>query len=129
MAIPARTIFLLLIVAQAAHSIEEYCLRLYDLFAPTRFVTGLLGFDHSIAFAITNAALISFGLWCYLARVRPGRGAWRGLAWFWAVLEIANGLGHGALALDAGGYFPGLATAPALLAVGAWLAFRLAKDA
>ena len=33
-----RLAFLLVILAQAAHSIEEYAFRLYDLFPPARFV-------------------------------------------------------------------------------------------
>jgi hypothetical protein len=41
------------------------------------------------------------------------------------VLELANGLGHIALAIAAGGYFPGLATAPLLLAAGTGLVVRL----
>lgn len=129
MRIPVATTFLLLIAAQAVHSVEEYGLRLYDLLAPARFVSELLGFERSLGFALANSALILFGLWCYAARVRPRRGAWRMLAWGWAVLEIANGLGHGALALAAGGYFPGVATAPLLVAVGGWLAVRLRADA
>jgi hypothetical protein len=61
-----------------------------------------------------------------LARVRPGHRSARAFAWFWALLEIANGLAHAALALAAAGYFPGLATAPLVLAVGGALAWRLA---
>jgi hypothetical protein len=39
MDIRSRTVFLVLILAQAAHSIEEYALRLFDVFAPARGVT------------------------------------------------------------------------------------------
>jgi hypothetical protein len=124
-----RSVFLLLVAAQALHSVEEYVWRLYDVLAPARYVGTLLGFDPQLGFAITNIALFAFGLWCYLARVQPRRGAWRALAWGWAVVEIANALAHGALALAAGGYFPGLATAPLLLALGAWLALRLNREA
>jgi len=122
----SRLLFLLLIAAQTAHSIEEYCTRLFDRLAPARAVSEAIGFDRPTGFVIANTALIGFGLWCYLARVRPGRGAARGLAWFWAVLETANGLAHAGLALAAGGYFPGLATAPLLLALGLGLAWSLA---
>ncbi len=69
-----------------------------------------------------------FGLWCWGARVRPRRRGARGLAWFWALLELANGLAHIALAGIARGYFPGLFTAPLLLGLGAWLALRLARS-
>ena len=118
-----RNIFLALILAQAAHSVEEYAFRLYDVLAPARYVSGLLAIDRQAGFAVVNAALVLFGLWCWHARVRPGRG--RGLASFWALLETANGFAHIALAAIAGGYFPGLATAPLLIGLGLWLLLRL----
>ena len=117
--------FLLLVLAQAAHSAEEFLFRLYDRFAPARAASEILGFDRPAGFLVVNAALILFGLWCWIARVRPARGAWRGLAWFWILLESANALGHLLLAGLAGGYFPGVATAPLLLAAAMWLAMRL----
>jgi hypothetical protein len=122
-------LFLLLILAQAAHSIEEYVFGLYDLFAPARFVSGLVGIDRAVGFVVVNSLLVLFGLWCWVARVRPQRKGARGLAWFWAVLELGNGFAHLGLAVAAGGYFPGLATAPLLLVVAAWLAKRLVRDA
>ncbi|HYD37465.1 MAG TPA: hypothetical protein VEA60_07620 [Allosphingosinicella sp.] len=100
-------IFLALILAQAAHSVEEYVFRLYDVLAPARYVSGLFGLDRQIGFVLVNSALVLFGLWCWQARVRAGRPGWRGLAWSWALLEIANGCAHVALAIAAGGYFPG----------------------
>jgi hypothetical protein len=124
---PVRNIFLALILAQAAHSVEEYVFRLYDVLAPARYVSSLFGVDRQIGFVIVNSALVLFGLWCWQARVRPGRGSARGLAWFWALLEIANGCAHVALAAMAGGYFPGLATAPLLIGLGLWLALGLRK--
>ena len=122
-----RRAFLLLIAAQTAHSIEEYWFRLYDLFAPARAVSDALGIHRPIGFAITNAALIGFGLWCY-ARIRRALPGSRGLAWFWAVSEILNSLAHGALALAAGGYFPGIATAPLLLGSGLFLISSLRSE-
>ena len=119
-----RNIFLALILAQAAHSVEEYVFRLYDVLAPARYVSSLLGIDRQIGFVIANAALVLFGLWCWHRTRRSGRVA---LVWFWALLEIANGLAHVGLAIAAGGYFPGLATAPLLLGLGFWLALRLRR--
>lgn len=121
----SRTVFLALILAQAAHSVEEYVFRLYDLLAPARYVSSLFGVDRQIGFVIVNSALVLFGLWSWWARVRAGRGSARAFAWFWALLEIANGCAHLALAVMAGGYFPGLATAPLLIALGSWLVLRL----
>ncbi len=37
-----RRPLLLVVIAQAAHSIEEYTFRLYEIFAPARFVNSLL---------------------------------------------------------------------------------------
>ncbi|MGZ8282591.1 MAG: HXXEE domain-containing protein [Allosphingosinicella sp.] len=125
---PTRTLFLLLILAQAAHSAEEYVFRLYDRLAPARYVSELLGVERSLGFAISNSVLVLVGLLCWLVFVRPQRRPARGIAWFWAVLEIANGLGHILLASAAGGYFPGLATAPLLLGLGGALAWRLARS-
>ena len=121
------TPFLLLILAQGAHSVEEYVFRLYDLFLPARFVAERFGIDRSTGFAVANSLLVLFGLWCWIARVRPRRPGARGLAWFWAILEICNGLAHVGLGLAAGGYFPGLATAPLLLAFGVYLVLRLRR--
>lgn len=83
--------------------------------------------DPAAGFVIANSLLFLFGLWCWAARVRPQRRGARGLAWFWAVLELLNGFGHIGLAIAAGGYFPGLATVPLLLGFGAWLALRLSR--
>ena len=121
-----RLAFLLLILAQAAHSVEEYAFRLYDLFPPARSPicsasTGPVGF------AVFNIGIVLFGLWCWFARIRSQHRSAGGFAWCWALLELGNGLGHVGLALMAGGYFPGLFTAPLLLAAGGWLALRLSR--
>ena len=72
-------------------------------------------------------SLVLLGLWCWFARVRPGRPSALGVAWFWALLEVANGGAHLVLAAMAGGYFPGLATAPLLLGLSGWLAWMLRR--
>jgi hypothetical protein len=40
-----RAGFLILILTQAAHSVEEYVFRLYDVLAPARFISGLFSAD------------------------------------------------------------------------------------
>jgi hypothetical protein len=117
--------FLALIVAQAAHSVEEYVFRLFDVFAPARYISGLLSDDLARGFVIANTALILFGAWCYFARVQVARPEARGLAWFWALLELGNGIGHCVLAVVGSGYFPGILTAPILLAISGFLIARL----
>jgi len=125
----SQLVFLLLILAQAAHSVEEYFTKLYEVLAPARFVSGLISNDLALGFLVANAALVAFGLWCWAVPVRSGWAAARGLAWFWAVLELGNGLGHSVLALRQGGYFPGVGTAPLLLLFATWLAVLLIRHA
>jgi Protein of unknown function with HXXEE motif len=43
-------------------------------------------------------------------------------AWLWTVFKLGNGIGHTALASSQGGYLPGVATAPVLLALSTYLA-------
>src|SRR5262249_59814703 len=112
-----RAAFLALIVAQAAHSIEEYRFRLYDVFAPARFVSGLFSDDLRVGFAVANVLLVAFGAWCYAARVRPNRPSGRAFAWFWALPELGNGISHTFFSLTRQSYFPGVATAPFLLPI------------
>lgn len=117
-----QAVFLLLILAQAAHSVEEYVTKLYEVFAPARFVSSLVSANLGVGFVVFNAGLVGFGLWCWAVPVRSGWPAARGLAWFWVILELGNGIGHSVLALSKRGYFPGVATAPLLLVFAAWVA-------
>ena len=120
--------FVLLILAQAAHSLEEYVARLYDVFPPARFLSCLFSDDLRTGFVIANVLLISFGLWCWAVPVRRGWPSALGVAWFWAVLELTNGTIHLGLAVVRGGYFPGVLTAPLLIATGAWLSKCLSQQ-
>lgn len=117
-----KIVFLFLILAQGAHSIEEYVTKLYEVFAPARFVSSLVSNDLALGFLILNTALVTFGLWCWAVPVRSGWQAARGLVWFWTILELGNGIAHSALALSRGGYFPGVVTAPLLLLFAGWTA-------
>jgi hypothetical protein len=116
-----------LVLAQAAHSIEEYVGHLWESFPPARFVTGLISSDLERGFVLINVSLVAFGLWCF---VWPVRHAWViavPLAWLWVVIEIINGIGHPLWSLREGGYTPGLATAPLLLVLALYLAFQLRR--
>ena len=121
----SRAAFFALILAQAAHSIEEYAFRLYDVLAPAQFISSLFSSDLPRGFAIANVLLVGFGVWCHLARVHRGHPSARRLAWFWALLEVGNGVGHSAFALANRGYFPGVATSPLLLGISVYLIARL----
>jgi hypothetical protein len=120
-----RTAFGLLVLSQAVHSIEEYVTRLFDVFGLTRFVSGLISRDPATGFAIANAGILAFGLWCYLVPLGSGRSSARAVAWGWVVVELANCVVHVVLAIAKGGYFPGLATTPLLFASSLFLAARL----
>ncbi len=122
-----RIAFLSLIVAQAAHSIEEYAFRLYAVFRPAQLVSALFSSDVRTGFAIANSAIVTVGLGSYLAAVRSTPRTARLWVWPWVVLEAANGVGHLAIAAARAGYFPGVATAPFLLAISTWLAFELRR--
>ena len=95
-----RRAFLALIVAQVAHSIEEYVFRLDDVFAPARFVSSLVSDNLPFGFAVVNTLIVLFGIWSYIARVLPNHPSARAFAWFWAGLEFANGVGHTVIALS-----------------------------
>ena len=86
----------------------------------------------SILAAVTvtiSSALVAFGFWCYLWPVRKG---WRSapvFVWIWIVIEVVNGLGHPAWSLVQGGYTPGVATAPLLLALAMLLSITVRSTA
>ena len=117
-------LFFALVSAQAAHSLEEYAGRLYDVFPPAVFVSGLLSSDRRRGFIAFNVALVAFGLFCFLGPVRRSWSSAVALAWIWVCLELLNGVGHPLWSLYQRGYTPGVATAPLLLA----LALLLARD-
>lgn len=120
-----QLVFLLLVALQAAHSVEELVGELYEVFAPARLLSSLASDDLRTGFLVVNGVFVLFGLWCFWGPVRRGWASARGLVWLWVVVEAGNGVGHSLLALSRGGYFPGLATAPALFGVAVWLAILL----
>lgn len=122
-----RPLFVALIAVQGLHSLEEYLTKLYNVFAPARYLSGLFTTDLRSGFAGFNAALLGFGIWCYVFRVRPNHPRATGWIWFWVLLELGNGMGHLALAVLRGPYFPGAATAPFLVVVAGILAYRLSR--
>jgi len=122
-----KALFALLIAAQAAHSVEECRFRLYDVLAPARFISRLVSSDPARGFALANVALVTFGVWCYVARVRPEHPSTFRWMWFWVLLEAVNGTNHLLFALYTRRYFPGAWTAPLLLSVAVALGVTLAR--
>ena len=117
--------FGLLVLAQAAHSTEEYFGRLWETFPPAAFLTSLVSRDREFGFLVINVGLVIFGLWCYLVPVRRGWRSATGIAAGWALIELINGVGHPFWSLRQGGYTPGVATAPVLLVLAIAMLARL----
>jgi len=117
-----------LILTQAAHSIEECFGRLWESFPPAHFVAGLISADLERGFIIGNVCLVAFGAWCFLWPVRRGWQVAPLLLWFWITIETINGIGHQLWTLRQGGYTPGVATAPVLLALAIYLAFQMLRS-
>ena len=117
--------FLALVCFQAAHSVEEYLGRLYEVFPPARFVTGLISSDRARGFIIFNLALVSLGFWSFLWPVRKQWAIAVPLTWLWVVVELVNGIGHPLWSLSQLRYTPGVATAPFLLFLALYLAWQL----
>ena len=108
--------FLCIVFSQTLHSLEEYYFSLWEVFAPARIASNFVSSDVETGFIIINTSVVLFGLWTYYW---PVSQAWRpavALMWFWIVFELANSAGHAFFAVGAGGYFPGIYTAPLLFA-------------
>ena len=120
-----RIAFAALVLAQAAHSAEEYLGRLWESFPPARFVSGLVADDLERGFLALNVAIVALGLWCLAWPVRRGWPSARAIAWSWAAVEAVNGGAHILWATSRGGYEPGVLTAPVLIAAALALAHAL----
>jgi Protein of unknown function with HXXEE motif len=126
---PTGGLFLGLAISQAAHSLEEFNFRLFEVLAPARYLSGLVSDDLASGFAVINTLIVALAFWTYFFRVRPAAAGAVGWIWAWALLELGNGIGHVLFAVSAAGYFPGVYTAPLLLVFSLALIFRLLRPA
>ena|ERR1044072_5472393 len=104
------TAFLLLIILQAIHSVEEFIFGFYEKFPPMRALYREAPHLAKPAFTIANVLLILVGLICYYYWVRPARERARSVVWVWIILESVNVIAHFMWAILIRGYNPGLAT-------------------
>jgi hypothetical protein len=124
--------YLALGIAQALHSMEEMYEHLYDfLWTATGTLPNLIPVLPRIrmesgVFAVLNMAIITVIL-ATVPFVDSNRRWAIPLAWFWAVIEICNGLGHLSATVVFSGYVPGAFSAPLLVAVGAVLLVQLSR--
>jgi hypothetical protein len=124
----SKLLFLLLVTIQAAHSVEEYWSRLYDVLAPAKYVSGLVSADRAVGFIIINVVILMLGACCYAFPIRSGLRTGRIVAWLWLAIEFVNGAGHVLLAASAGAYFPGALTGATLVVAALGLAASLLLD-
>jgi hypothetical protein len=118
--------FAALLVVQALHSVEEYCGRLWVVFQPAAFISGLISDDHRLGFIVFNLILLTFGVWCFFWPIRRGRPAPGGVVAFWVAIELINGIGHPLWTLRQRAYTPGVITAPVLLLLAISLVWQYA---
>lgn len=105
------------LVAQCAHLVEEYRTGLYDAFPP---VFGAEAWSSS-RFLLFNLAWIGIFILGLFGLAQRQRWAYL-IALFLAIGGgVGNGLGHLALVLVRGGYFPGAYTAVLVLVAGSVL--------
>jgi hypothetical protein len=123
----ARIGFLALVIAQAAHSFEEYVFRLYDVFAPARFVSSLISTNLQTGFLAFNVAFVAFGFWCYAVPVQEGLSVAIPFLWFWIVVELLNGIGHPIISILERSYIPGTITAPFLFTIAVYLTIQITR--
>ena len=114
------TLFVLTVGAQVAHFGEEYATH-FEVRFPR--LLGLTPWPPAF-FVLFNVAWLA--IWA--TAVFPLSGGSRVAlfaAWFLALAALLNGVAHPLLAIEAGGYFPGLLTSPMLGVAGALLLRRL----
>lgn len=120
--------FLALVTTQAAHSLEEYAGRLWEVFPPARLLSGLVSRNLETGFIVINVSVVAFGFWCFLWPIRRQWPSGVAVAWFWVVLELVNGIVHPVWSLRQLAYTPGVATGIPLLVLAVYLARQLATS-
>jgi len=113
--------FLLLVIIQGFHSIEEYLGKLWEVFVPARFLCSLVSSNLEEGFLIINTGLFIFGVGSFFFMQRNYLRI-QVIMWFWIGIETINGIGHPIWALSQKAYVPGLVTAPLLLILALFLA-------
>ncbi|NND51306.1 MAG: HXXEE domain-containing protein [Flavobacteriaceae bacterium] len=113
--------YLVLVLVQAAHSLEEYFGQLWEVFPPAIWLTGLISEDRHMAFVIINIGLFVFGIFSWFFFVRKDHEFAAFLIWFWVVLELINGVIHTGWSIMQAQYTPGVITAPILFIVAFYL--------
>jgi hypothetical protein len=118
--------FLLIALVQGLHSIEEFFGKLWEVYPPATFLSGLVSTNLKTGFIIINVSLFIILMLTWLTTFSKSYST-RGILWIWIILETINGIGHIIWAIIERSYEPGLTTAPILLGLALWLARLLTK--
>jgi Protein of unknown function with HXXEE motif len=121
-----RITFLLIVLVQGLHSIEESFGKLWEVYPPATFLSGLVSLNLKTGFIIINVGLFIILTLTWLTTFSKSYST-RGLLWLWVILEIINGVGHCIWAIIRRSYVPGLATAPILIILALCMVMLLTK--
>jgi hypothetical protein len=116
-----KIVFLLLVLTQGVHSVEEYIGKLWEVLLPARIISGFFSKDLQTGFLIFNIILFVFGAFCWLVPVRKNYSSAPAFILFWIIIELINGIGHPLWSISVRAYRPGLFTAPLLLLLSSYL--------
>jgi hypothetical protein len=119
--------FLLLILAQGVHSIEEYFTRLWEVFYPARVISNLVSNETEIGFIIINVSLFVFGIFSWFIIAKKNNITSQILIWLFIFIEFINGIGHPIWALSEMDYVPGLFSALIILFLNIYLTRQILR--
>lgn len=122
-----RLAFLVLIVVQALHSVEEFIFKFYEVFPPMRLLYRDAPHLARPAFIISNVVLATVGVICLLRWVWPARRGARAVVWVWLGGEALNVIAHCVWATLVRGYNPGLMTGFGFVPVVIYLSYLLRR--
>ena len=117
--------FLLLIVLQTLHSIEEFIFRFYEVFPPMVSVYRNAPHLARPAFILANSILVLVGFVCLFCWVWPGKRGAKTVVWVWIGVESFNLIAHCVWAVLIRAYNPGLVTGLGFVPVVVYLIYLL----
>ena len=121
----AKITFLILVLLQGLHSVEEYVGKLWDVFPPAKYLTNLFSENNETGFLIANVGIFILGISCWLLLYSKLESTISIIIWIFIVIEIINGIGHPVWSIYQKGYTPGVISAPFLLVTALYLARQL----
>ena len=117
--------FLILVLLQGLHSVEEYVGKLWEVFSPAKYLTNLFSENNETGFLIANVGIFILGISCWLLLYSKFESSIRIVIWIFIVIEIINGIGHPVWSIYQKSYTPGVISAPFLLVTALYLARQL----